>query len=77
MKKKIIMIVACVMCCAGLFGGCGQSGMKQDNTAISNSEEGKQEGTTEEIFECNQRRGLKIRRKKDESSIGTLSWIGE
>ena len=23
MKKKIIMIVACVMCCAGLFGGCG------------------------------------------------------
>ena len=51
MKKKIIMIVACVMCCAGLFGGCGQSGMKQDNTAISNSEEGKQEGTTEEIFE--------------------------
>ena len=48
MKKKIIMIVACVMCCAGLFGGCGQSGMKQDNTAISNSEEGKQEGTTEE-----------------------------
>ena len=35
------MIVACVMCCAGLFGGCGQSGMKQDNTAISNSEEGK------------------------------------
>ena len=28
MKKKIIMIVACVMCCAGLFGGCGQSGMK-------------------------------------------------
>ena len=47
MKKKIIMIVACVMCCAGLFGGCGQSGMKQDNTAISNSEEGKQEGTTE------------------------------
>ena len=41
-------IVACVMCCAGLFGGCGQSGMKQDNTAISNSEEGKQEGTTEE-----------------------------
>lgn len=32
--------------------------------------------TTEEIFECNQRRGLKIRRKKDESSIGTLSWIG-
>ena len=44
MKKKIIMIVACVMCCAGLFGGCGQSGMKQDNTAISNSEEGKPEG---------------------------------
>ena len=33
--------------------------------------------TAEEIFECNQRRGLKIRRKKDESSIGTLSWIGE
>ena len=48
MKKKIIMIVACVMCCAGLFGGCGQSGMKQDNTAISNSDEGKQDGTTEE-----------------------------
>ena len=63
MKKKIIMIVACVMCCAGLFGGCGQSGMKQDNTAISNSEEGKQEGTTEEKEvtgtidgECQQRR---------------------
>ena len=48
MKKKVIMIVACVMCCAGLFGGCGQSGMKQDNTAISNSDEGKQDGTTEE-----------------------------
>ena len=48
MKKKIIMIVACVMCCAGLFGGCGQSGMKQDNPAISNSDEGKQDGTTEE-----------------------------
>ena len=50
MKKKIIMIVACVMCCAGLFGGCGQSGMKQDNTAISNSEEGKQEGTKDFMF---------------------------
>ena len=29
------------------------------------------------FLNVNQRRGLKIRRKKDESSIGTLSWIGE
>ena len=31
MKKKIITIVMGMMFCAGLFGGCGQTEMKQDN----------------------------------------------
>ena len=40
MKKKLITILMGLMLSAGLIGGC--------DTAISNSEEGKQEGTTEE-----------------------------
>ena len=33
---------------AGLFGGCGQTEVKQDNTITNSSEEGKEEGTAEE-----------------------------
>lgn len=47
MKKKIITIVMGMMFCAGLFGGCGQTEMKQDNATTSNNEEKKQEETTE------------------------------
>ena len=32
----------------GLFGGCGQTEVKQDNTITNSSEEGKEEGTAEE-----------------------------
>ena len=33
---------------AGLFGGCGQTEVKQDNAITNSSEEGKEEGTAEE-----------------------------
>ncbi len=32
----------------GLFGGCGQTEVKQDNAITNSSEEGKEEGTAEE-----------------------------
>lgn len=48
MKKKLIAIVMGMVFWAGLFGGCGQTEVKQDNTITNNSEEGKEEGTAEE-----------------------------
>ena len=54
MKKKLITIVMGMVFWAGLFGGCGQTEVKQEeppkqNNAITNSsEEGKEEGTAEE-----------------------------
>ncbi len=54
MKKKLIAIVMGMVFWAGLFGGCGQTEVKQDNTITNNSEEGKEEekeltGTIDEI----------------------------
>lgn len=48
MKKKLITIVMGMVFWAGLFGGCGQTEVKQDNTITNSSEEGKEEGTAEE-----------------------------
>ena len=48
MKKKLIAIVMGMVFWAGLFGGCGQTEVKQDNTITNNSEEGKEEGKAEE-----------------------------
>ena len=48
MKKKLIAIVMGMVFWAGLFGGCGQTEVKQDNTITTNSEEGKEDGTAEE-----------------------------
>lgn len=48
MKKKLIAIVMGMVFWAGLFGGCGQTEVKQDNTITNSSEEGKEEGTAEE-----------------------------
>ena len=48
MKKKLIAIVMGMVFWAGLFGGCGQTEVKQDNTITNNSEEGTDEGTAEE-----------------------------
>ena len=47
MKKKGIVIVISMLICAGVFGGCGQIATKQENVAISNSEEGKQNETAQ------------------------------
>lgn len=54
MKKKLIAIVMGMVFWAGLFGGCGQTEVKQDNTITNNSEEGTAEekeltGTIDEI----------------------------
>ena len=48
MKKKLITIVMGMVFWAGLFGGCGQTEVKQDNVITNSSEEGKEEGTAEE-----------------------------
>ena len=48
MKKKLIAIVMGMVFWAGLFGGCGQKEVKQDNAITNSSEEGKEEGTAEE-----------------------------
>ena len=40
MKKKLIAIVMGMVFWAGLFGGCGQTEVKQDNAITNNSEEG-------------------------------------
>ena len=48
MKKKLITIVMGMVFWAGLFGGCGQAEVKQDNAITNSSEEGKEEGTAEE-----------------------------
>lgn len=48
MKKKLITIVMGMVFWTGLFGGCGQTEVKQDNTITNSSEEGKEEGTAEE-----------------------------
>ena len=48
MKKKLITIVIGMVFWAGLFGGCGQTEVKQDNTITNSSEEGKEDGTAEE-----------------------------
>lgn len=48
MKKKLIAIVMGMVFWAGLFGGCGQTEVKQDNAITNSSEEGKEEGTAEE-----------------------------
>lgn len=48
MEKKLITIVMGMVFWAGLFGGCGQTEVKQDNTITNSSEEGKEEGTAEE-----------------------------
>ena len=48
MKKKLITIVMGMVFWAGLFGGCGQTEVKQDNEITNSSEEGKEEGTAEE-----------------------------
>ena len=47
MKKKLIAIVMGMVFWAGLFGGCGQTEVKQDNAITNSSEEGKEEGTAE------------------------------
>ena len=39
MKKKLIAIVMGMVFWAGLFGGCGQTEVKQDNAITNNSEE--------------------------------------
>ena len=51
MKKKLITIVMGMVFWAGLFGGCGQTEVKQDNAITNSSEEGKEEltGTIDEI----------------------------
>lgn len=54
MKKKLIAIVMGMVFWAGLFGGCGQTEVKQDNAITNNSEEGTAEekeltGTIDEI----------------------------
>ena len=54
MKKKLIAIVMGMVFWAGLFGGCGQTEVKQDNAITNSSEEGTAEekeltGTIEEI----------------------------
>lgn len=54
MKKKLIAIVMGMVFWAGLFGGCGQTEVKQDNAITNSSEEGKEEekeltGTIDEI----------------------------
>lgn len=41
MKKKLITIVMGMVFWAGLFGGCGQTEVKQDNAITNSSEEGK------------------------------------
>lgn len=48
MKKKLITIVMGMVFWAGLFGGCDQTEVKQDNAITNSSEEGKEEGTAEE-----------------------------
>ena len=50
MKKKLIAIVMGMVFWAGLFGGCGQTEVKQDNAITNSSEEGKEEGTAEELL---------------------------
>ena len=59
MKKKLIAIVMGMVFWAGLFGGCGQTEVKQDNAITNNSEEETAEekeltGTIDEIkdFMC-------------------------
>ena len=54
MKKKLIAIVMGMVFWAGLFGGCGQTEVKQDNAITNNSEEETAEekeltGTIDEI----------------------------
>ena len=54
MKKKLITIVMGMVFWAGLFGGCGQTEVKQDNAITNSSEEGTAEekeltGTIDEI----------------------------
>jgi len=54
MKKKLITIVMGMVFWAGLFGGCGQTEVKQDNAITNGSEEGTAEekeltGTIDEI----------------------------
>ena len=54
MKKKLITIVMGMVFWAGLFGGCGQTEVKQDNAITNNSEEETAEeeeltGTIDEI----------------------------
>lgn len=54
MKKKLIAIVMGMVFWAGLFGGCGQTEVKQDNAITNSSEEGTAEekeltGTIDEI----------------------------
>lgn len=39
MKKKLITIVMGMVFWTGLFGGCGQTEVKQDNAITNNSEE--------------------------------------
>ena len=56
MKKKLIAIVMGMVFWAGLFGGCGQTEVKQDNAITNNSEEETAEekkltGTIDEIKE--------------------------
>ena len=54
MKKKLIAIVMGMVFWAGLFGGCGQTEVKQDNAITNSSEEETAEekeltGTIDEI----------------------------
>lgn len=54
MKKKLIAIVMGMVFWTGLFGGCGQTEVKQDNAITNNSEEETAEekeltGTIDEI----------------------------
>ncbi len=48
MKQKGIIIVIGMMLCVGLFGGCGNKEMKQDNVTTGVSEETEQESTQNE-----------------------------
>jgi len=48
MKQKGIIIVIGMMLCVGLFGGCGNKEMKQDNVTTGVSEEAEQESTQNE-----------------------------
>lgn len=41
MKQKGIIIVIGMMLCVGVFGGCGNKEMKQDNVTTGVSEEAK------------------------------------